>query len=153
VTLTCHVTAANPAVSEYRFYLNDTVRNTSNSNSLTIIDVQRSKHYGKYKCVAHNDVGDGQSNAVVLNINGKCLSMEDQTHPFKPLLTDKSIVRTLPFYSQFTCLRSPKFVNILALAGGTFCSLSSALGETFVSKTTSWSEEKRSCILRNDSYI
>jgi len=75
VTLTCLVTAANPAVSEYRFYLNDTMRNTSKSNSLTIIDVQRSKHYGKYKCVAHNDVGDGQSNEVVLNINGKCLSM------------------------------------------------------------------------------
>jgi len=132
VTLTCHVTAANPAVSEYRFYLNDTVRNTSKSNSLTIIDVQLSKHYGKYKCVAHNDAGDGQSNAVVLDINGKCLSMQDQTHTFKLLLTDKFTVRTLPFYSQFTYLQSTKLVNVLELAGDTLYSLSSALGETCV---------------------
>jgi len=77
VTLTCHVTAANPAASEYRFYLNHTIRNTSNSNKVTIIDVQRSKHYGEYMCVAHNNVGDGQSDAVVLDINGKCLIFRD----------------------------------------------------------------------------
>ena len=74
VTFTCHVTGANPPVSEYRFYINnsDTPLNTvKNSNQYTIQGVQRSKHYGEYKCVAHNSVGDGQSYAVVLNINGK----------------------------------------------------------------------------------
>ena len=71
-TFTCHVSAANPSVSEYRFYRNDTVIKTLQYiNKYTIHDVQRSQHYGKYNCVAHNDAGDGDSDAVDLNINGK----------------------------------------------------------------------------------
>lgn len=72
VTFTCHVLEAKPAVSEYRFYLNDsTLTPVTNVNKLIIHGVNRSQHFGKYKCVAYNDAGDGQSDAVVVNINGK----------------------------------------------------------------------------------
>ena len=74
VTFTCDVTDANPPVSYYRFYVNNSrtpLNTVNNSNQYTIQHVQRSKHYGEYKCVAQNDVGDGQSDAVVLNIKGK----------------------------------------------------------------------------------
>ena len=60
VTFTCHVTAAKPQVSRYRFYLNDTTLvKDSNDRQYTINNVQRSQHYGKYKCVPRNDVGNG----------------------------------------------------------------------------------------------
>ena len=66
------MSAANPPVSEYRFYRNDTVLKTLQYiNEYTIHDVQRSQHYGKHNCVAHSDAGDGDSDAVDLNINGK----------------------------------------------------------------------------------
>lgn len=74
VLLTCQVTAANPPVSEYRFYFKDsnTALNTlTGINTFPLTNVKRSHHYGSYKCVARNDVGDLQSDAVVLNINGK----------------------------------------------------------------------------------
>ena len=72
VTFTCRVTAAKPQVSQYKFYLNDTslVKGT-NDNQYTINNVQRSQHYGKYKCVPHNDVGDGPEATVTLNVNGE----------------------------------------------------------------------------------
>ena len=70
--LTCHVTAAKPQVSQYRFYLNDTTLvKDSNDNQYTINNVKRSQHYGKYKCVPRNDVGVGPEAAVILNVNGK----------------------------------------------------------------------------------
>ena len=72
VTFTCHVTAAQPQVSRYRFYLNDTTLvKDSDDSQYTINNVQRSQHYGKYKCVPHNDVGDGPEAAVILNVNGE----------------------------------------------------------------------------------
>ena len=72
VTLTCHVTAAMPQVSQYRFYLNDTTLvKDSNDSQYTIHNVQRSQHYGKYKCVPHNDVGDGPEATVTLNVNSE----------------------------------------------------------------------------------
>ncbi|KAL9964203.1 hypothetical protein ACROYT_G027805 [Oculina patagonica] len=70
VTFTCHVTAAKPQVSRYRFYLNDTTLvKDSNDSQYAINNVQRSQHYGEYKCVAHNDVGDGPEGSVTLNVN------------------------------------------------------------------------------------
>ena len=72
VTLTCHVTAAKPQVSRYRFYLNDTtLAKDSNDNQYTINNVQRSQHYGKYKCIPSNDAGDGPEATLVLNVNGE----------------------------------------------------------------------------------
>ena len=72
VTFTCHVTAAKPQVSQYRFYLNDTTPvQDSNGNQYTINNVQRSQHYGKYKCVPHNDVGNGPEATATLNVNGE----------------------------------------------------------------------------------
>ncbi|KAJ7384319.1 hypothetical protein OS493_022426 [Desmophyllum pertusum] len=69
VTFTCTVTAAKPQVSQYRFYLNDTLVNTTNDSKYTVNNVQRSQHYGKYTCIPHNDVGDGPEATVTLNVN------------------------------------------------------------------------------------
>ena len=77
VILTCTVAAANPQVSEYKFYLNDSnnaINSGANISLYTIYGVQRARDYGKYKCVAHNTVGDGESNEVFLDIKGKLLS-------------------------------------------------------------------------------
>ena len=72
VTFTCHATAAKPKVSTYRFSLNDTTLvKDSNDNHYTINNAQRSQHYGKYKCVPRNDLGDGPEAAVILNVNGE----------------------------------------------------------------------------------
>lgn len=72
VTFTCHVVAAKPQVSKYRFYLNDTTKvKDSKENQYTINDAQRSQHYGEYMCVPQNDAGDGPEATVILNINGE----------------------------------------------------------------------------------
>ena len=72
VTFTCHVTAAKPQVSRYRFYLNDTTQvKDSNDSQYTINNVQRSQHFGEYKCVPRNDVGDGPEAAVMLNVKSE----------------------------------------------------------------------------------
>ena len=66
VTFKCIVMAAVPQVSFYKFYFNE------NSNSeYTLNNVNRSQHYGEYKCVPHNDVGDGAKAIVRLNIEGR----------------------------------------------------------------------------------
>ena len=64
------MTATNPPLLEYRFYLNDSDKafnNLTNVNQYTIHDVQRSRDYGEYKCVASNGAGNG-SDTVFLNI-------------------------------------------------------------------------------------
>ena len=72
MTFTCLVTAAKPQVSRYKFFLNDTALvKDSNDNQYTINNVQRSQHYGKYKCVPRNDVGDGPEASVTLDVNGE----------------------------------------------------------------------------------
>ena len=72
VIFTCHTTAAQPQVLWYSFALNDTTLvKDSNDSQYTINNVQRSQHYGKYKCIPHNNVGDGPEAAVVLNVNGE----------------------------------------------------------------------------------
>ena len=71
MTLTCHVTAAKPPVSQYRFYLNDSLVKASNHSQYTINNVQRSQHYGEYKCVPKNAMGDGTEATVTLNVNGE----------------------------------------------------------------------------------
>ena len=72
VTFTCHVTAAKPQVLQYRFSLNVTTTiKDSNDNQYTINNVKRSQHYGEYKCIPHNDVGDGPGAAVILDVNGE----------------------------------------------------------------------------------
>ena len=80
VTLTCQVSDAKPAVSEYRFYYNDSILGTASNNKYTIYDVKRSEQYGKYKCVARNDAGDKESSTVFLNINGKSLIFKALSH-------------------------------------------------------------------------
>ena len=72
VTLACHVTAAKPEVSRYRYYLNDTTLvKDSYDSQYTINNVQRSQHYGEYKCLPSNDVGDGPEATVSLHVNGE----------------------------------------------------------------------------------
>ena len=72
VTFTCQVTAAKPQVSRYIFSLNDTtIVKDSNGSQYTINNVQRSQHYGNYKCLPSNDVGDGPEASVILNVNGE----------------------------------------------------------------------------------
>ena len=81
MALTCDVSEVKPAVSEYRFYLNDSILTpVTNVNKFIIHGVNRYHHFGKYKCVAHNDAGDGQSDVVVLNITGKSLLRDFQTY-------------------------------------------------------------------------
>lgn len=77
VTVTCHVRAANPPVSEYEFLLNGTVIKTGKVNHTIIYDVRRARDYGSYTCSAHNDAGVGWSDAVVLNIKGKVFVKQD----------------------------------------------------------------------------
>ena len=71
VTFTCGVTAAKPPVSKYKFYLNDSLFKASNDSQYTINDVQRSQHYGEYKCVPRNGAGNGTEATVTLNVNGE----------------------------------------------------------------------------------
>ena len=81
VALTCDVSEAKPPVLKYRFYLNDSILTpVTNVNKFIIQDVKRSQHFGKYKCVAHNDVGDGHSDQVFLNITGKSLLRDFQIY-------------------------------------------------------------------------
>jgi len=65
------VADAFPPVSEYKFYLNDSLSRVTNVNKYTIFGVKRSQHYGEYKCEAHTAAGDEQSTGVILNVNGE----------------------------------------------------------------------------------
>ena len=62
--------AAVPQVSIYKFYFNGRLLSGNSSSEYTLNNVNRSQHNGKYKCVPHNDGGDGVEAIVTLNING-----------------------------------------------------------------------------------
>ena len=71
VTFKCIVMAAVPQVSIHKFYFNGSLLSENSNNEYTINNVNRSQHYGEYKCVPHNDVGDGAKATVRLNIKGE----------------------------------------------------------------------------------
>ena len=71
VTFTCIVMAAVPQVSSYKFYFNGSLLSKKRNSVFILNNVNRSQHYGEYKCVPHNDVGDGAKATVRLNIKGK----------------------------------------------------------------------------------
>ena len=75
VIFTCDVTAARPLVSQYTFFLNDTLVKASNDSQYTINNVQRSDDFGEYKCLPRNDVGNGTEATVKLNVNGEYLAL------------------------------------------------------------------------------
>ena len=62
--------AAVPQVSIYKFHFNDRLLSANSNNEFTLNDVNRSQHYGEYKCVPHNDAGDGVEAIARLNIDG-----------------------------------------------------------------------------------
>ena len=70
VTFKCKVTAALPKVSIYKFYFNGSLLTNRSNFEYTLNNVNRSQHYGEYRCVPHNDAGDGAEATVRLNING-----------------------------------------------------------------------------------
>ena len=70
VTFKCIVMAAVPQVSIYKFYFNGRLVSNSSNSEYTLNNVSRSQHYGEYKCVPHNDAGDGAEATIRLNING-----------------------------------------------------------------------------------
>ena len=71
VTFKCIVMAAVPQVSIYKFYFNGSLLSENSNSEYTHNNVNRSQHYGEYKCVPHNDVGDGAKAIVRLNIEGR----------------------------------------------------------------------------------
>ena len=70
VTFKCIVMAAETQVSIYKFSFNGHLLSENSNNEYTLNNVNRSQHYGEYKCVPHNAVGDGAEATVRLNING-----------------------------------------------------------------------------------
>ena len=70
VIFKCLVMAAVPQVSTYKFYFSGRLLSNSSNSEYTLNNVNRSQHYGEYKCVPHNDAGDGADAVVTLNING-----------------------------------------------------------------------------------
>ena len=62
--------AAVPLVTIYKFYFNGHLLSNNSNNEYILNDVNRSQHYGEYKCVPHNDAGDGPEASVKLYING-----------------------------------------------------------------------------------
>ena len=110
VTFTCHVTAAKPEVSQNIFSLNDTtIIKAGYGSQYTINNVQRSLHYGKYKCVPSNNVGDGPEATVTLNVNGEydhCLLYDFCGLSFS----------LLNRYSTFISIKLKQFMRILDIA-------------------------------------
>ena len=62
--------AAVPQVSIYKFYFNDCLLSNNSNSEYTLNNVNRSQNNGEYKCVPHNDAGDGAEAIVRLDING-----------------------------------------------------------------------------------
>ena len=81
MTFTCKVTGAKPAVDKYKFYFEKSnAPIAEKSNGTYQINDVKSSHQGTYKCVPHNDAGDGDEVIVMLTVNGK-LSMEQKRIP------------------------------------------------------------------------
>ena len=72
VTFKCIVMPAETQVSIYKFYFNGRPLSENSNNEYILNNVNRSQHYGEYKCVPRNDAGDGAEATVKLNINGGC---------------------------------------------------------------------------------
>ena len=70
VTFKCIVMAAVPQVSIYKFYFNGHPLSNNSISEYTLNNVNQSQHHGEYKCIPHNDVGDGAEATVRLDING-----------------------------------------------------------------------------------
>ena len=70
VTFKCKVIAAVPQVSIYKFYFNGGLLSGNSNSKYALNNVNRSQHNGEYKCVPHNDTGDGAEATVILNMNG-----------------------------------------------------------------------------------
>ena len=62
--------AAVPQVSIYKFYFKGHLLSNNSNSEYTLNNINRSQHHGEYKCVPHNDAGDGAEATVRLNING-----------------------------------------------------------------------------------
>ena len=62
--------AALPQVSIYKFYFNSSLLSNNSNSEYTLNNVNRSQNNGEYKCVPHNDAGDGAEANFRLNING-----------------------------------------------------------------------------------
>ena len=71
VTFKCIVMAAVPKVSIYKFYFNGSLLSENSNSEYTLNNVNQSQHSGEYKCVPHNDVGDGAKATLRLHIKGK----------------------------------------------------------------------------------
>ena len=70
VTFKCIVMTAVPQVSIYKFYFNGHPLSNNSNSEYTLNNVDRSQHHGEYKCIPHNDAGDGAEATVRLDING-----------------------------------------------------------------------------------
>ena len=71
VTFKCIVTAAVPQVSIYKFGFSGSLLSENSNSEFTLNNVNRYQHYGEYKCIPRNDVGDGAKATLRLNIKGE----------------------------------------------------------------------------------
>ena len=72
VTFTCKVKRAKPTVDKYKFYFKNSNRPIAeNSKGTYQINSVKASDQGTYKCVPHNDAGDGENATVMLTVNGK----------------------------------------------------------------------------------
>ena len=70
VTFNCTVMAAVPLVSIYKLFFKGHLLSNNSNSEYTLNIVNRSQHYDEYKCVPHNEAGDGAEATVRLNISG-----------------------------------------------------------------------------------
>lgn len=67
MTVTCQVISSNPEVRNIAWLKDGTRLREHKTSTLTLFSVTK-KMSGKYQCEAFNDVGSGQSDAVVLQV-------------------------------------------------------------------------------------
>lgn len=65
--MTCQVISSNPEVRNIAWLKDGTRLREQKTSTLTLFSVTK-KMSGKYQCEAFNDVGSGQSDAVVLQV-------------------------------------------------------------------------------------